>query len=47
MASPKLVPVVLTDGERRVLEELARRQKTSQALALRAQIMLACAGGDR
>jgi hypothetical protein len=45
MASPKLVPVVLTDGERRALEELTRRRKTSQALALRARIVLACAGG--
>jgi hypothetical protein len=45
MASPKLVPVVLTDGERRALEQLTRRRKTSQALALRARIVLACAGG--
>src|ERR1700690_1230245 len=45
MASPKLEPVVLTDDERRVLEEWARRRKTAQALALRSRIILACAGG--
>src|ERR1017187_8786907 len=43
MASPKLEPVVLTDGERQVLEGWARRRKT--ALALRSRIVLACAGG--
>jgi hypothetical protein len=32
MASPKLVPVVISDGERRTLEEL------------RARIVLTCAG---
>ena len=45
MASPKLEPLVLADGERRVLEGWARRPKTAQALALRSRIVLACAGG--
>ena len=43
MASPKLVPLVLSDDERRVLEGWARRRKTAQALALRSRIVLACA----
>ena len=46
MASPKLVPLVLSDDERRVLEGWARRRKTAQALALRSRIVLACAGGN-
>ena len=37
--------LVLTDDERAVLDRLVRRQKSSQALALRARIVLACAGG--
>jgi transposase len=45
MASPKLEPLVLSDDERRVLEGWARRRKTAQALALRARIILAFAGG--
>jgi transposase-like protein/transposase len=35
--------LVLTDGERRELERVARRSKSSQALALRCGIVLACA----
>jgi transposase len=35
----------LTAEERQVLEGWARRRKTSQALALRARIVLACADG--
>src|SRR5512142_460016 len=46
MASPKLVPVVLTAEERKVLEGWARRPKTAQALALRSRIVLACAEGS-
>jgi len=46
VASPKLVPLVLSDDERRVLEGWARRRKTAQALALRSRIVLACAGGN-
>jgi transposase len=45
MAGPKLEPLVLSDDERRVLEEQARRRKTGQALALRSRIVLACADG--
>lgn len=37
--------VVLTDEERAELESLSRRRKTSQALALRARIVLMCAEG--
>ncbi len=37
--------LVLTDAERDRLSRWARRAKTSQALALRAKIVLACAGG--
>ena len=43
MASPKLEPAVLSAEERQVLEGWARRRKTSQALALRSRIVLACA----
>src|SRR5215472_8006148 len=35
----------LTDAERQVLQGWARRTKTTQALALRSKIVLACAGG--
>jgi transposase len=45
MASPKLVALDLSAGERQVLEAWARRRKTSQALALRSKIVLACADG--
>jgi transposase len=43
MPSPKLVPLLLTDGERGALEALARKRTASQSLALRARIVLACA----
>ena len=43
--SPKLVPLTLTDDERRTLEAWSRRRKTAQALALRSRIVLACAEG--
>jgi len=43
MPGQKLVPLVLTDDERGALEALARRRKTSQALAEHAKIVLACA----
>ena len=43
MPSPKLVPLLLADGERRALEALVRKRTASQALALRARIVLACA----
>jgi transposase len=38
-------PLVLTDDERATLERWARRAKTSQVLALRCKIILACATG--
>src|SRR5918993_8685 len=38
-------PLVLTEEERQTLERWARRSKTSQALALRCKIVLACAEG--
>jgi transposase len=44
--SPKLVPLELTDDERRTLSAWARRRKTAQALAARSQIVLACAAGE-
>jgi transposase len=37
--------ITLSDEERSKLVDLARRRKTSQAVALRAQIVLACAEG--
>jgi transposase len=40
-----LDPVVLSDDERETLERWARRPKSSQALALRCRIVLACAEG--
>jgi transposase len=43
--SPKLVPVELTDDERRTLSAWSRRRKTAQALALRSRIVLRCAAG--
>ena len=45
MPSPKLAPLILSDQERSALDALARRRTTSQALALRARIVLACAAG--
>ncbi len=45
MPSSKLVPVVLSDEERRVLESWSRRRTTAQGLAMRARIVLACAEG--
>jgi transposase len=38
-------PLLLTEDERRTLEQWARRPKTAQRLALRARIVLACADG--
>ncbi len=42
MPSPKLVPLLLADAERKALEALARKRTASQALALRARMVLAC-----
>jgi hypothetical protein len=43
MPSPKLVSLLLTDGERDALEALGRKRTALQSLALRARIVLACA----
>jgi transposase len=43
---PLRAEVVLSDGEREVLERWARRPKSSQALALRCRIVLAAADGE-
>src|SRR5437762_50945 len=42
---PKLALLELTEGERETLRAWARRGKTAQALAVRARIVLGCAGG--
>jgi transposase len=42
---PKLAELALTDEERTTLERWARRRNSSQALALRCRIVLACAEG--
>src|SRR5215212_7139476 len=42
---PKLPGLVLTDEERAALERWARRRTSSQALAERCRIVLACAAG--
>jgi DNA-binding CsgD family transcriptional regulator len=42
---PKLPELVLTDDERATVQRWARRAKSSQALALRCRIVLACAEG--
>jgi transposase-like protein/transposase len=43
---PKLVPLLLDDVERETLERWTRRATSAQALALRARIVLACAGPE-
>jgi transposase len=45
MPKGKATPLVLTATERAELERLVRRRKTAQDLALRARIVLRCAGG--
>src|ERR1700735_1426956 len=45
MADNRLVPLVLSEDERRTLENWAKRRKTAQGLALRARVILACADG--
>lgn len=47
MAGRKLPPIVLSEEERTDLERLSRRQKTAQAIALRARIVLAASTGAR
>jgi hypothetical protein len=45
MADTRLEPLVLSETERRTLENWAKRRKTAQGLALRARVVLACAEG--
>src|SRR5258707_1057047 len=45
MADPRLEPLVLSEDERRTLENWVKRRSTAQGLALRARIVLACAQG--
>jgi transposase len=45
MGDTRLEPLVLSEDERRTLENWAKRRKTAQGLALRARIVLACADG--
>ena len=45
MGDTRLAPLVLSEAERRTLENWAKRRKTAQGLALRARIVLACAEG--
>ncbi len=45
MGDNRLDPVVLSEDERRTLENWVRRRSTAQGLAQRARIVLACAAG--
>jgi len=45
MGDTRLVPLVLSQDERRTLENWVKRRSTAQGLALRARIVLACAQG--
>jgi transposase len=45
MPDPRLAPLVLPEDERRTLENWVKRRSTAQGLALRARVVLACAGG--
>ena len=45
MGDTRLEPLVLSEAERRTLENWAKRRKTAQGLALRARIVLTCAEG--
>ncbi|OAA19601.1 Homeodomain-like domain-containing protein [Frankia sp. EI5c] len=45
MPGPRAVTIMLSAAEREVLTRWERSPKTAQALALRARIVLACAGG--
>jgi transposase len=46
MGDPRLVPLVLSEAERRTLKNWVKRRSTAQGLALRARIVLACAQGS-
>ena len=43
MARPHAVVISVSEADRTVLQNWARRRKTAQALALRARIVLTCA----
>jgi FixJ family two-component response regulator len=45
MGDSSLKPLVLSEDERRTLENWVKRRSTAQGLALRARIVLACAQG--
>src|SRR5258707_2000855 len=45
MGDPRLKPLVLSEDERRTLENWVKRRSTAQGLALRARIVLACSQG--
>jgi transposase len=45
MGDNRLEPLVLSEDERRTLENWVKRRRTAQGLALRARIVLACAQG--
>ena len=45
MADDRLEPPVLSEDERRTLENWVKRRSTAQGLAMRARIVLACAQG--
>jgi transposase-like protein len=45
MGDSRLEPLVLSEGERRMLESWVKRRSTAQRLALRARIVLAGAQG--
>ena len=45
MGDTRLEPLVLSEDERRTLENWVKRRSTAQGLALRARIVLACAQG--
>ena len=45
MGDSRLKPLVVSEDERRTLENWVRRRSTAQGLALRARIVLACADG--
>lgn len=46
MANPRAVPITLTPNDRAMLQSWIRRRSTGQGLALRANIILACAQPD-
>jgi transposase len=46
MPAPHALPITVREADRLTLQSWARRPKTAQALALRARIVLAAAGGD-